>query len=115
MKSFICIECPKGCHLTIDENFNVTGNSCIRGKNYAINEIKCPKRILTSTVKLTNASISRLPVITSAPIPKDKMFDVIKEIHKVSISAPVKLHDIIISNVCNLSIDIIATRTINKN
>ena len=49
MKNFVCIECPKGCRLSIDENLNVTGNTCIRGKKYAINEVTCPKRIITST------------------------------------------------------------------
>ena len=30
-KELVCIVCPRGCHLTIDENNNVTGNSCPRG------------------------------------------------------------------------------------
>ena len=38
MKEFICIECPKGCHLKVDDDLNVTGNTCPRGKVYAINE-----------------------------------------------------------------------------
>ena len=29
MKSFVCIECPKGCHLTIDDNLNVTGKTLV--------------------------------------------------------------------------------------
>jgi CxxC motif-containing protein len=49
MKEFICIECPKGCHLKIDDELNVTGNTCPRGKKYAINEVTCPKRVITST------------------------------------------------------------------
>ena len=58
MKNFVCIECPKGCRLTIDENLNVTGNTCIRGKNYAINEVTCPKRIITSTVVVFTSNTS---------------------------------------------------------
>ena len=32
MKELICIVCPRGCHLTVDEDhgYTVTGNSCPR-------------------------------------------------------------------------------------
>ena len=54
MKELICIECPKGCHLKIDDELNVTGNTCPRGKVYAVNEMTCPKRIVTSTVVINS-------------------------------------------------------------
>ena len=33
MKELICIVCPKGCHLRVDEDngYAVTGNGCPRG------------------------------------------------------------------------------------
>ena len=114
MKEFICIECPKGCYLKVDDDLKVSGNSCPRGSKYAINEVTNPKRILTSTVKITDGIICRLPVITSVEIPKNIMFEVMEEINKVTVVAPVKLHQIIIKNVCGLEADIVATRTVNK-
>ncbi|MCH5171777.1 MAG: DUF1667 domain-containing protein [Erysipelotrichales bacterium] len=108
----ICIVCPRGCHLTIDENNNVSGNSCPRGVPYAINEMTCPKRMLTSTVKIVSKFINRLPVITSEEIEKSKIFDVMEEINKVEVKAPVKMHEIIIKNVLNTGVDIISTREI---
>ena len=114
MKEFVCIECPKGCRLTIDENLNVTGNTCIRGKNYAINEVTCPKRIVTSTVVIKSELVSRLPVMTENDIPKEKMFDIVKELEKVRVVAPVKCRDVIVENVCGTGVNIIATRTIEK-
>lgn len=115
MKQFVCIECPKGCHLSIDEKtLEVTGNTCPRGKQYAINEITNPKRMLTSTVKIEGAAIDRVPVITSVEIPKGKMFDVMKEINKVVVQAPVKLHDVVIKDVLGLGSDIIITRSLEK-
>ena len=40
MKELICITCPRGCHLKVDEeNMTVTGNSCNRGKEYGLNEV----------------------------------------------------------------------------
>ena len=114
MKEFICIECPKGCHLKVDENLNVTGNTCLRGKTYAINEMTCPKRIVTSTVVIDSQLVSRLPVMTENEIPKEKMFDVIKALNTVKVKVPVKCRDIIIENVCDTGVNIIATRTIEK-
>lgn len=34
MKELICIVCPRGCHLKVDEacGYTVTGNGCPRGR-----------------------------------------------------------------------------------
>ena len=114
MKEFICIECPKGCHLKVDDELNVTGNTCPRGLKYAINEITCPKRVITSTVVIKSKLVSRLPVMSENELPKEKMFDVVNEIAKISLEAPVKCRDVIIENVCDTGVNIIATRTIDE-
>ena len=113
-KELVCIVCPRGCHLTIDENNNVTGNSCSRGVTYAINEITNPLRMLTSTVFIKSELIKRLPVITSKEISKNLIFDVMKEINKVRVEAPIKMHQVIIKNVLGTGADIIATREVLK-
>ena len=114
MKEFVCIECPKGCRLTIDDNLNVTGNTCIRGKTYAINEVTCPKRIVTSTVVVNSKIVSRMPVMTEHEIPKEKMFDIIKALDEVRLEVPVKCRDVVIENVCCTGVNIIATRSLDK-
>ena len=114
MKEFICIECPKGCRLTIDENLNVTGNTCIRGKNYAINEVTCPKRIITSTVVINSKIVSRMPVMTENEVPKELMFEIVKELDKVRLEVPVKCRQVVIENVCGTGVNIIATRTLEE-
>ena len=45
-KELTCIVCPRGCRLTIDDNLNVTGNSCPRGAQYAKDEMTNPKRMI---------------------------------------------------------------------
>ena len=49
MKDLICIMCPKGCHLKVDEEhgYTVTGNRCPRGAEYGHNELKNPTRVIT--------------------------------------------------------------------
>lgn len=114
MKEIICITCPKGCHLQVDDEhgFQVTGNSCPRGEVYGKNELQNPVRVLTSTVRLTGARIPRLPVKSSAPLPKGKLFDAMRLLDGVSASAPVRLGDVLVSDVCGTGVDIVATKTI---
>ena len=114
MKEFICIECPKGCRLKVDDDMNVTGNTCPRGKVYAINEMTCPKRVITSTVVIESKLVSRMPVMTENEVPKEKMFDIVKALDEVRLVAPVKCRDVVIENVCGTGVNIIATRTIEK-
>lgn len=114
MKELICITCPRGCNLKIDDSMNVTGNFCPRGKAYAISELTHPVRVVTSTVKLTNSKYPRVSVKTNNPIPKDKIFDVMNEINKVTLKAPVKIGDIAIKNILNLNVDIVVTKNIDK-
>lgn len=112
MTKLICITCPRGCHLEVDDNMNVTGNFCPRGAKYAVDELTNPKRMVTSTVKVLNGELKRLPVMTSAPIPKDKIFDVMEEIKKVEVSAPLELGSVIIENILDLGVNIVSTRTL---
>ncbi len=111
-KNLICICCPRGCHLTVDENMSVSGNFCPRGAKYAIDELTHPTRIVTSTVKVNDGSYSVCSVKTASPVPKEKIFEVMEEINKVELKAPVSIGDIVIKNVLNLSVDIIATENI---
>lgn len=112
VKELICISCPRGCHLSVDENLNVTGNSCARGKAYGVSEVTNPVRNISSTVVINNGEVKRLPVCTESPIPKGKIFDVMNEINNVVVDAPIRCGDIIIENVLGLGVNIIATRTI---
>lgn len=113
-REVICTVCPKGCHLSVDENLNVQGNGCIRGSVYGKAEVTNPVRMLTSTVKLESKHLPRLPVITSHEVPKGRMFDIMKEINRVTVKAPVKCGDVIIADVCHLGVNILATRTVEE-
>ena len=114
MKELICIMCPKGCHLTVDDELNVTGNTCPRGVTYGKQEVTDPRRYLTSTVRLESKNYRRLPVISSGDLPKDKVSEVVKYLDTVVVKAPVKVKDIVVTNVLGLGVDILATRTIEE-
>ena len=114
MKELICIMCPKGCHLSVDDDLNVTGNTCPRGVTYGKQEVTDPRRYLTSTVKIDSKSYRRLPVISSGDLPKDKVSEVVKYLDTVVVKAPVKVKDVVIKDVLGLCVDILATRTIEE-
>ena len=114
MKELICITCPRGCHLQVDDNFNVTGNFCPRGVIYAKAELTHPVRMVTSTVTIKSEIESRLPVKTKDPIPKELIFNVMKEISKTVVKAPIKIGDVIIKNVLGSGVDIVATKNISR-
>lgn len=112
MKELTCIVCPRGCRLTIDDELNVTGNSCPRGAQYAKDELTNPKRMITSFVRVKNRENTVVSVKTSTSIPKGMIFDVMNEIDKVRVTAPTKIGDIAINNVLNTGADIIITKNI---
>jgi len=114
MKELICIMCPKGCHLSVDDDLNVTGNTCPRGVTYGKQEVTDPRRYLTSTVRLNSKHSRRLPVISSGDLPKARVSDVVKYLDTVEVSAPVNVKDVIVKDVLGLGVDILATRTIKE-
>lgn len=114
MKELICITCPRGCRLTVDDNLNVSGNFCPRGAKYAISELTNPVRVLTSTVRTSSDKNPRCPVKSNLPLPKGKMFDAMKLIDKVVITLPVKIGDVIIKNIFDSNINIVATKNLDK-
>ena len=114
MAELICIVCPKGCHLKVDENdFSVTGNSCEKGAEYGRTELKNPTRTLTSTVRLTGGDLPRCPVRTSTPIPKSLLFDAMAVLQGISLTAPVKVGQVVAENFLATGADVIVTRNID--
>ena len=107
MKELTCIICPNGCSLSIDNELNVTGNLCPRGKEFAINEIKDPKRSITSTCKTVFKDIPVIAVRSDSEVKKDDVKKVIEEINRITIDKRLPIGEIIIKNVINSGVNII--------
>lgn len=118
IKELICITCPIGCQLSVEMKdgrvIKVSGHTCLRGERYAKEECTHPKRMLTSTVVIEKARIARLPVVSSAPLPKESLMEVMEAINQVVVKAPIHINDLIIRNVCGLGVDILASRSLSK-
>lgn len=113
MKELTCIVCPRGCRLKVDDNMEVTGNACPRGKMYAINELTNPTRTITSSIRVSNRPYTLVSVKTDKPVPKDKMFDVMKEIDKLVVKAPTRIGQVVLANVLGTDSNIVITKDID--
>lgn len=112
MREFNCIVCPRGCLLRVEEingEYSVSGNSCGRGKAFALSEMTLPMRTICSTVKTVFDDVPVLPVRVSADIPKDRIFDVMAEIDSVTLTERIGRGAAVIENVLGLGVDIIST------
>lgn len=116
MKELICIVCPNGCRLQVDEeNGNqVTGNRCPKGAEYGRTELQHPTRVVTSTVCCTGSVYPRCSVKTDRPVPKKKVRDVMWALDSVCLTAPVHIGDVIVSDLCGTGANLVATRNMEK-
>lgn len=112
MKELICIVCPKGCRLKVDEerDYAVTGNSCPRGAEYGRAELTHPTRVLTSTVRCVGGAHPRCPVKANGPIPKGDIFPAMALLDGVTLTAPVRTGQVVVKNVLGTGVDFVAAR-----
>ena len=110
-RELTCIVCPIGCQLTVTlENGNVTevtGNTCPRGKQYAIDECTNPVRTITSTARTCRGGV--IPVKTSQPIPKELMFECMNVINAAVVTLPAQIGDVVIANLLGTGADVVVT------
>ncbi len=111
----ICICCPRGCHLTVDDGTDsVTGNFCPRGAKYGLQEVKNPTRVITSTVRIEGSDLPMCPVKSASPIPKGKLFLAMKEINQIRLVAPVHIGDVVKEDLAGSGINLVATRNMER-
>lgn len=117
MKEFTCIVCPVSCILQVEEidgKVVVEGNNCKRGEVFGTNEFVEPKRMITTTVKLNGSHLKRLPVISSDEIPKARLKELVGELYEIEVNIPVKRGDVIVKNIGETGVDVLASRTVEK-
>lgn len=111
----ICVNCPRGCRLSVGKGENgevkVSGYGCPRGLKYGETEFLDPVRTVTGLVRL--AGMRRpLPVKTSEPVPKARMYDVLAVMRQTTTRPPVSIGDTIVENVAGTGASLVATANI---
>lgn len=119
MKKIItCIICPLGCTIEVeikdDAIFTMKGNQCKRGEKYVEDELKNPRRVLTTTVKVKNGKYRMIPVKTTAPIPKGYIFPLLKRLSEIELEAPINQGYKVLENIFQEGVDVITTRPMEK-
>jgi CxxC motif-containing protein len=118
VKLIRCIVCPTGCSIKVigkdENNVEFEGYHCKRGLEYAEQEFREPKRILTTTMKVDNGTLPLIPVRTDKPLLKEKLKDVLKIIAQKQTKAPIKMGDVLIEDILEMGINIIASRNLEK-
>ena len=116
-KKITCICCPLGCSINViinGDDYQVIGEQCKRGKDYAIQEVKDPRRLLTTTVKINFGTQKMLPVKSQNEVPKNLLNECVKILSKVVVEAPIRCGDVVYKNIHDTGIDIIATRDMER-
>ena len=112
-KNIVCIVCPIGCRMTATETeggLKVTGYKCKKGITYAQEEITNPLRMVCTTVKIKGGLHPVIPVKTDKPIPEKYKLDVVKAINSIELKSPVKMGDVILSDLFGTGVNIVAER-----
>lgn len=120
---FNCTTCPSECLLTVEverdadgvaEVRSVAGNSCPRGDKFAHQELTCPMRVLTTTVAVSGGDEALLPVRTAEAIPLELHAQAMALIRGLVVNAPIRMGDIVLPNLLNTNIDLIASMDIDR-
>lgn len=113
-----CIICPKGCSLRVRlEAGRVTlveGNHCKRGAQYAEKEVTNPTRTVTTIIPVRGGREKMLSVKTRTDIPKAKVQACMRALKNVTAEAPVQIGNVILADVAETGVDIIATKEISE-
>ncbi|MFH0861145.1 MAG: DUF1667 domain-containing protein [Candidatus Altiarchaeota archaeon] len=113
-----CIVCPVGCDVTVEyvrkKVREISGCACQRGEAYARDEVVDPKRVLTSTVRVSGGSEPLVSVRTDKAIQKVKVKAAVKKLSKLKVRAPVKIGDVLVRNLMNSGADVVSTKTVPR-
>ena len=114
-QTITCINCPMGCRMTVTleggKVMAVSGNACKRGEKYAQQECIAPERMVTAVVPVAGRAMP-VSVKTRSPIPKKEIVHCMQQLAQAHVVAPVHAGDVIVPNVCNSGVDVLATKTV---
>ena len=112
IKEMTCIRCPMGCRLTVTkdgDNYTVTGNTCRRGEEYGVQEMKCPMRVVTSSVRVNGGVRPVCSVKTADSVRKADIDAVLKALCALRVDAPVTIGQVLCEDIAGTGVKLVAT------
>ena len=117
-RTFTCIVCPNGCEIEAEyegaQVLSVTGNLCAKGKTYVTQELVAPRRTIATSVRVVGGALPLASVRLTNAVPKSRIFDVMREINRHTLTAPVRIGDVLVKNILGLDSDVIVTKNVEK-
>ena len=115
-RDLICVVCPVGCSIRAKmqdgQVVEIEGQACNRGRAFVEEELTAPKRVLTTTVQVSNGRLPLAPVRSTAALPKELLLDVAAYLRTIVLEAPIAQHQIVAPDVLGTGVDVITTRAI---
>lgn len=115
-RTFTCIVCPNGCEITAEYEgaavLSITGATCPKGEDYVRQELTDPRRTIATSVRLLGGELPLVSVRLDAPIPKGEIFRVMEQINQITLTAPTRVGQVLIENVCGLGSNVIVTKAV---
>ena len=112
-RTLVCIVCPNGCEMLVDDEGHVLNAKCAKGIAFAKEEMKNPKRTVCSTVLTVFPDFPVLAVRTSEPIDKDKVFAVMTFLRNLRLERRLNRGDVIVENILSTGADLISSSCMN--
>ena len=117
-KTMTCIQCPRGCRLSVEVEAGVVGlvrgNGCELGPSWAKQEIEDPVRTLTTSVRVLRGREDLVSVRTDGAIPRRLLAEALSVAKELRIEAPVVLGRIVAENLAGTGVALIATRAVER-
>ncbi|AEH25490.1 DUF1667 domain-containing protein [Pyrococcus yayanosii] len=96
---FTCIVCPLGCTIEVEVDDDrvkaVRGHTCQRGKEWAIEEVTNPKRVVMSVIPVEGGRLPTVSVKTAEPVPKEKISELMRFLARLKVKAPVRPGEVV--------------------
>lgn len=113
----VCTICPRGCELSWrreNDKIELQGHSCPRGRDYGLEELTAPGRTLTTTVKVEGGLHPLVPVRSNKAIPKQKLKHAMRDLARLTLTAPLNAGSTVLANWQGQEVDFITTRSMPK-
>jgi len=116
-KEIMCVLCPNSCHLKIEydeftkEITGLTGHTCKRAHDFALQEIVDPMRTLTFSVLVEHGDLPLVSTRSQDQIPLTDVAKIVAQLKKIRVSAPVRSGDVVYQDG---DMKVIATKNIQK-
>ncbi len=113
----VCTICPTSCLVQAEWNdtelLNISRQQCKLAWDYIESEIFDPRRVVTTTLPVEGGRFPLVSVRSESGVPKDMVMDVMDELANVVAHPPIRVGDVLVPNVLDTGINIVATRHVD--